>query len=147
MASFTYDITTSLTTLFSTDLNTLATTVRVLSAAFDNSSNLDLFGDVELYIPTLAAAPADGDKIATLWLLPAVDGTNHLTNSTSYDPAGRHLAGIFTAAGVATAQRMAIKGISLPPSLMKFVIQNNDGTSWAATLNTVKIQPYCIKST
>jgi hypothetical protein len=147
MARQTYDITTGAATIMSTDLNSLATGVRVLSAAWDNSSNLDLLANFELYIPTLATAPVDGELIADLWLFASVDGTNYPTAAqTSLDPPTKYYVGSFFAVGTGTGQRMHLYGIPIFPALQKVLIRNKDATSWTATLNTLKVNAYALKT-
>lgn len=126
---------------------TLATASKAFSAEYDNSTNLYLFGDVEIAC-TFGSAPAAGSLI-NLYLVPCEDGTNYADGDATIAPPSNYLVGQFILRNVNTAQRVVTRGfqnagISLPPSKFKVVIENIAGqtisTSWAVTLFPYRYQ-------
>jgi hypothetical protein len=124
-----------------TELNSLAaSTGKAISAAIDNSSNLDLFDDLELVV-TFATAPT-ANTIVEVYLVPAVDGTNYADGSTTVLPQASLYVGGFQVRNVNTIQRMALRGISLPPGLFKYLVQNTTNQGFPASGSTLKRNAY-----
>jgi hypothetical protein len=107
-----------------TELNSLASsTGKAISSAFDNSTNLDLFDDLQLTV-TFASAPTAG-TVVELYLLPSIDGgTDYADGSTSVLPQSSLYVGGFAVRAVTTAQKMIVRGVALPPGLFKYLVQN-----------------------
>jgi len=131
----------SLTSYETTDLNSLADAGTVVGDAIDNSSGLDMYMDVELYLAAQGSARDSGAYVA-LYLTPAPDGTNYVdtTNLSNY------LVGVIALDAATTARREAVQMIPAPPGLFKIVVENQTGQAWAGTGNTLKYRLYSVES-
>jgi hypothetical protein len=133
------------TTAMSTELNALAaTTGKAVSAALDNSGDLDLFDNLELSV-TFASAPTVGTVIE-VYLLPSVDGTNYPDGSSTVEPQSSLFVGGFAVRAVNTAQVLVLRGIALPPGLFKYLIRNTTNQAFPATGSTLQRNPYQLSS-
>lgn len=134
----------SISTQLSTGLNSLADAGRAISAAYDNTSGLDLFIDAELAIAYTSSAPSAGVKVAELYMLPSVDGTNYPEGGTSITPQGALLVATFESRNGSTSavERLMATGIPIPPFNVKFLLVNTSGKTLHASLNTLKTTPY-----
>jgi hypothetical protein len=128
--------------IMTTDLNSLATGQSNLSAAYDNGTNLYIWGDFELLV-TFGVAPTAGWMV-DMYLAPAVDGSNYADSSDGASPvtSGPNYIGGYPLRAVTSAQRIVIRGIPLPPCSFKIMLVNNSGQSMAASGNTLKMLPY-----
>jgi len=132
-------------TVMTTELDALAaTTGKAISAAIDNSTNLDLFDDLELTVD-FASAPTAGTVIE-VYLLPAVDGTNYPDGSTTVLPQAGLLVAGFAVRNDTAAQRMAVRGVSLPPGSFKYLVQNTTNQAFPATGSVLSRNPYQLQS-
>lgn len=134
----------SISTLLSSGLNSLANGSRAISSAYDNTTNLDLYGDLELAIAYTTSAPTAGTKVADVYLLPTVDGTNYAEGGTSLTPQALLLVATFESRNGATGavEYLIAPGIPLPSRSFKVLLVNTSGKTLHATLNTLKITPY-----
>lgn len=128
-------------TVLTTELNALVNATNAVTGAIDNTSNLDLFDDLELYISALGATPTVG-KTVDVYRVPAVDGSNYEDGDASTLPPAHALVGAFSVRATSNAQRLALEGIRLGPGLFKYVLVNNIGTTMGATNNTLKRRAY-----
>lgn len=129
--------------VMTTELNSLgATTGKAISSAFDNSSNLDLFADFELLV-TFGTAPT-ANTVVELYIVPTIDGTNYADGSTSVLPQASLYVGGFVVRNV-TAQRMVLRGISLPPGLFKMLVQNTTNQAFPGTNSTLRWNKYAMQ--
>ena len=142
MADIKWQDATAVVTLMTTELNSLATNARA-NIAHDNGTDLDLYGDFELNLGTITA-PADGDKIAELYIFPTIDGTNFPDpgTGTGDDPQAIFLVGVFAAVGTGTTPRLGIVGVPIPPRNARYLLKNVDATAFAASGNTLKVKKY-----
>jgi hypothetical protein len=133
--------TTALTTLLSTELNSLATnTGSNLGTEFDNTTTGYFWGDFELVV-TFGVAPT-ADTTVDLYLIPALDGTNYCDGGNSVLPVNTQR-GQWSLRNV-TSMRLPIHAVMLPPCKFKiFVFNNNSGQAFAGSGNTVKMLSYC----
>lgn len=133
-------------TAMSTELNSLAaTTGKAISSAIDNSSNLDLFDDLELTV-TFASAPTAG-TVVEVYLLPSLDGgTSYADGSSTVTPQPSTFAGGFTVRAVTTVQRMVLRGIALPPGFFKYLVQNTTNQAFPASGSTLERNSYQLLS-
>lgn len=129
----------AITTLLSTELNNLAgSTGSSLGTEYDNSTNLNKWGDFELFV-VMAVAPT-ADLTVDLYLIPCPDGTNYADGGTSVQPVnfGR---GQFSVRNV-TTMRLVIHMVALPPMKFKIFVVNNTNQAFSASGNTVRMVPY-----
>jgi hypothetical protein len=129
-----------------TELNSLASsTGKAISSAFDNSTNLDLFDDLQLTV-TFASAPTAG-TVVELYLLPSIDGgTDYADGSTSVLPQSSLYVGGFAVRAVTTIQKMIVRGVALPPGLFKYLVQNTTNQAFPASGSTLERNPYQLLS-
>lgn len=124
-------------TALSTEINALAAGSSTnASSAIDNSSALDLFDDLELAV-TFGSSPTAGGYVS-VFLLPAVDGTNYADGSSSVAPAAGLLVATFDVRAVTTAQRLSFRNVPIPPGLFKYMLTNNTSQAFPASGSTLK---------
>lgn len=129
----------SITTLLSTELNSLATaTACAVGPAYDNRTNLNTHADFELVVTFGSAATAG--TLAELWLVPTIDGTNYVDGGGAVIPAGSLYVGAFEFRAT-TAHRLGFEDRVIPTNSFKAVLRNNAGVSFPATSSTVKMVP------
>ena len=111
----------------------------------DNTSGLHLFMDLELELGA-AAWPVGG--WFDFWLLPALDGTNYPTGSTTILPANERAATMGThgntSALSSTAIQLAVTGVFIPPALCKVLWRNRSGVTTAASGNALRYRLYSL---
>lgn len=138
----------AITTLASTELNSLANAASALSAEYDNATNDYTFGIFELTV-TFGVAPTAG-KTVDLYIIPATDGTNYSTTITGASGYGQSTSYVssFPLQAVTTLQRLSSGGIGyrgaifLPPTKFKALLINNSGQAFPASGSTLKMIPY-----
>jgi hypothetical protein len=115
-------------------MNTLTTASYALGADIDNSTGAWTDADLLLVLSSAVTAGAGNPNVA-VWLLPAVDGTNYPSppgGSAAAAPANLCVGSILVVPSVSTSV-LVLRGITLPPSHFKILIQNNLGVSLPAT--------------
>lgn len=128
----------TLTTVITTGLDSLATTGTATSSAIDNSTDGNLYVDVELNITFGGGAPTTKSRIEC-YLVESVDG-----GSTYEDvpPAGG-LIGAWILEATTSAQKLLIRRAACPPGFYKVhVVAKTTGATANSSGNTVKILPY-----
>jgi|SRR5215469_3142136 len=131
-----------LTSVLTTGLNSLANgSMSAASATYDNSANLDLYVDIEVVLASLS--PSAGAFVA-IYLLESVDGTNFPAQSDAdlRLTTTQLLCTIPIGTTAATAQRVVVRNVLLPPAKVQFKLDNQTGVALNASGNTVKILPY-----
>lgn len=136
---------TSLQTLITTGLDSLANGSAILSAAYDNSTALDLYADFLLAVQ-YGTAPSAGTKVAELYIECAIDGTNYPSVGSSL-PQKSLLVGTFETRSPSTSalEYLVIYGIPLPIyATIKFRIYNTSGQTYKDNTSNkfLKMQPY-----
>lgn len=130
----------SVVTLLSTELNSLAN--NALSAASSAvSGNRDIYADFELVLASLSpAAP----NYCNLYILEAVDGTNYpaATASVLRNQPAQLLCTFPLDLTAATAQRVVVRNVLIPPGNFKVALDNQAGIGLASSGNTVKMSSY-----
>lgn len=134
----------SLATVMTTALNSLADDARALSGEVDNTTALDFWDDLELLV-TYGTAP-DAGAVVECYVVPSVDGTNYTDGSGSVEPPATTFAGVFPLRAVTSAQRVALRGVQLPPGKFKYLLKNTAGQAMASSGNTLKRLPYKTQS-
>ena len=142
MSKTTHDAYGTFTTCLTTELNSLANgAVSAASGAIDNSSNLEMFADLELVLAAQGVARS-GDAWVGVHRVQALDGTNYGdTNEITAPPIA-----VFTLDAATTARRLHLPDISIPPGLFKFFVRNSTGQALAASGNTLSYRTHSLKS-
>lgn len=136
------DYTAAIASVLTTELNSLATAINTAaSAAIDNTTNLDLFVDLELVIATQGSARSAGARVE-VYIVRSIDGTNYddLHQETS------DLFAVFTLDATTTARRMSRVDIPVTPGLFKLFARNVTGQTLASSANTLKARYHSVKS-
>jgi hypothetical protein len=140
----------AITTIASTEANSLANAAGVLGAEYDNSAGLYMFGLFELNV-TFGSAPTAGNTV-DLYLIPAPDGTNYddaVTGAGGSAPITCFVGG-FPLRAVTTAQKIPVghglSMINLPPCKFKAFVLNRSGQAFPASGSTLKMIPYRYQS-
>lgn len=122
------------TIVLSTGLNSLADGSSATGSEIDNTTALDMFLDIEVYLASVDLSGQTAPYV-TVHRIASTDGTNY--EDTSAAPA-------FTAliAETSAAHRVLITGVPMTPGKMKLVLTNNTGAALAASGNTVKYRAY-----
>lgn len=128
-----------------TGLNALAAAARAISSAIDNSSNLDLFADVELNC-TFASSPTAG-KLMTLYVVTSIDaGATYEDGDATVTPSPRMVVGTAVVRSVGTAQVLHFRDIELPPGFFKFMVSNDADQALSATGHTLKYNTHNLQA-
>lgn len=138
----------AITSLATTELNSLANAAGALGVEYDNATNDYPFGMFELTV-TFAVAPTAG-KTVDLYIVPATDGTNYSTNVTGASGYAQSTSyvGSFPLQAVTTLQRLNLGGIGargtlyLPPVKFKAYLLNSSGQAFPASGSTLKMVAY-----
>ena len=128
--------------VLTTELNSLANnTISAVSAAIDNSTNLDIYADFELVLASLS--PTAGAHI-DVYIALALDGTNYPADAaaTMRLQTTQLLFSLGIGTTASTAQRLDIRQVVIPPGTFKIYLDNQAGVSFGATLNTLKMNAY-----
>lgn len=132
----------TLTTYFTTELNSLASLNAVLGAAIDNSSNRYLYADLELYLDTFNTAVITS---VTVHIIASLDDTNYEDGSAGVPPV--KLADItFQIVTGNTVKRAIARGLLLPPGKFKLLLTNRTGAAFPAANNTLKYRLYGVEN-
>lgn len=126
------------TTILSTELNSLTTASRtVKGSAYDNGSNLNQYGKLELNV-TFGVAPTSGGYV-NIYALYAPDGTNYEDGDGSTAPSALSLVASIPVRATTSAQKLFSRVFLLEPAPVKFVLENQAGQSFPASGSTVKL--------
>lgn len=140
--------TTSVATLASTELNSLANGSAALGAEYDNGTNLYLWGLFLLSV-TFGSNPTEGNLV-NAYLVPAIDGTNYAYAPTGASPfvSPTMYIGGFAVDNVTSAQRIPLgidgvvyKPIMLPACKFKILLLNNSGQAFPSSGSTLTMLP------
>jgi hypothetical protein len=131
------------TVLSDTQLSALG--IGAMSAAgptYANQTNLDLYCDVEVFLAALTpVAPA----YVAIYILAAIDGTNFPGQSAAdlRLTSTQLFCVIPIGTTAATAQRVAVRNLLLPPQPVQFRLDNQTGVALPTSAGcTVKIDAY-----
>lgn len=149
---------TAVQTLMQTVLDDLAdgdlvvsdeTSGNMASGVYDNTTALDLYADFDLAV-AYGSAPDAGTKVAELYLLPSVDGTDFAVVDVDNQPQKALLIATFESRNPSTTvvEHMIVPGISLPPGKFMFVLKNTGGEAFASSgvTKTLKMRPFQLQN-
>jgi hypothetical protein len=132
--------------VLTTELNALGVaSYSNASSAINNSSALNLFDDLELVVDFVSAPTAGG--YVSVYLLPAVDGSNYADGSSSIVPAAQTLVATIDILATTAAQRLSFRNVPIPPGLFKYMVANNTDQAFPATGSTLKRNPHSMSVT
>lgn len=127
------------TNILTTELNSLANAAAsAASAAIDNTTNLDMFMDLELNLATQGAARSTG-AIVSVYMVSTLDG------GTTYADANTgvaELVAVFPLDAATTARVAVRRGVPLSGNLFKLVVLNGTGQAFAASGTTLRYRTY-----
>jgi hypothetical protein len=128
--------------ILSTELNSLANgAMSTASAVIGNSTSLNMYGDWEVVLNT--PSPSAGGFVS-IYILEAVD-TSSFPIPSDADlrlSSTQLLATIPIGTAAATTVRVVARTTLLPPGDFKVKLDNQIGVSFAATLNTLRLNTY-----
>lgn len=131
----------SSTTVLSTELNSLAAnTMSSLGTEYDNATNKNQYGILELTIDVFASAPT-ANRAIELFMVVAPDGTNYETTPTTTTQACRRItvAPVFANTSI---QRFVSERFDLPPMKQKYCAWNRTDQALDAAGHTVKLYTF-----
>jgi hypothetical protein len=132
-------------TPLTTQLNALASGARsVASSAIDNTSDLNLYVDIDLSV-TFGSSPTAG-RAVTAYLVPSVDGTNYADGSDTVAPAASLAVASFVVRAVNTAQRLVKRGVMLTPGKWKWIILNDTDQAFSASGHVFTSRAYNLQA-
>lgn len=146
MPTIKYEAPTSVATLLSTELNSLANGSNKLSAAISNDAagELYLYADFEMYVPTSSSRGSNAR--VDMYILIELDGTNYTTGGDSTDPAEDAWVGSFIFNSGTAAERHHVRNVVLPPTDFKVLLINNLGVALPSSGNLLKWSKYNLQS-
>lgn len=152
MAAIKWYAPTSVQTIFAAaDLQSDGSGVETTSAEYDNSSALDMFADFQLALQwdSVLTGIQEGTRVADLYLIAALDGTQYPNLGSSGLPQRALFIGAFAAVApsLSALDYMNLMGVQLPPGKFKFVISNVSGQAWDPLASMfLKMRPYQLQS-
>jgi hypothetical protein len=105
-----------------------------LGSAIDNSTNLDLYADIEI-VWSCSLTPT-ADAVLEVYLLYSLDGTNYEDGSTSVDPKAP-MAGAAPVYADTATHRYLIRGVSLEPLAFKALVKSEINQAATVTVNII----------
>lgn len=132
----------SAATALSTELNSLANGANTAaSSAIDNTTNLDLFLDVELVLAAQGSARSSGATVS-LYLTTSLDGTNY----DDVHETTAELVAVFPLDAATTARRRTVRDVPIPPANFKLFARNNTGQTLAASGSTIRYRAHSVET-
>jgi hypothetical protein len=136
------------TAIASTSLNALANGSYAIGTSAINNSPTDgttvsyLKGDLTITLSS-AVTTGSGTPYVTVWLLPAVDGTNYPNppGTTAGAAPSSNIRGTYTGVASTSTTTITVEGMDLPPYNFYVQVQNNLGIAFPSTnTSTCKLQ-------
>lgn len=120
----------------STSVASTANGSYVTSGLYDNSTNLDEWGVVEIVLASFT--PTTGGYLQ-VFLQQAPDGTNAEDAPSATNPGYHMSVGAVSVTVAASAKRVSTPPFRLPPGKFKLTFLNKSGASTAAGTNTMNL--------
>jgi hypothetical protein len=121
----------------STTLNSLANTATSAFVTYDNSTNLDLYCNVEVDLGSIT--PATGGSI-TLCVFSTANAGGSVPDATASVGGGDRYTAPLTSG--ASAKQVIFPMVRLYPFSLRMCIINNSGVALNASGNGIRVQPY-----
>jgi hypothetical protein len=131
----------SVSTVLSSELDSLADETNATSSEIDNGTDLYFRDDVEL-LTAMNGYALDAGATVELFLIEALDDTAFSDGDSTIDPPAMNIVGAFDLRAVTTAQRHIIRGIVIPPTKFKYVVINKTSQTWASSGNVIRRRSY-----
>ena len=133
----------NISTVMSTELNSLASGSVIVSGVIDNTGGEYTFDDVELFTGSAACTPG-AIKFAELFLIQSLDGTNFVDiDDGTNEPSVTMQVGRFEFRATASSpNRHIVRGITIPPDKFKYVLANESGCAFASSGNLLRRRPW-----
>lgn len=129
------------TNALTTGLDSLANnTNSAASAAIDNTTNLDLFMDIELILAAQGSARSSGAYVA-VYMAASLDGG---TNFADAHETTAQLVATFPLDAATTARRCMATDIPIPPGQFKLFVRNATGQAFAASGSSLRYRTHSI---
>lgn len=120
-----------------TELNALANgAFSAVGPAYDNTTNLDEWGALDITLASLAAAAG---AYLQIFLAVSLDGTTYEDAPSATHPGSHNLVATVALNVSTSAKRTMTAWFRLPPNKFKFVLKNASGVALGATANTVAL--------
>lgn len=127
------------TTVMSTELNGLSDNAQAIaSSAFDNSTGLYLFADVEWNHSALGYTPVAGAVIELYLIRQKLSGSGFEDGDNSIPPPAINLVGVFNIRSSTAAQCHILRQIPIPPDQYKWLVINKTGGDMPVSGNTLR---------
>ena len=131
----------TITSAMTTELNSLGTNSRAISAALGaDATAANLLGDWELTVDFVSAPTVDG--LIDLYLVRSADGTNYEDGDATNRPVADAFGCSFQVLGTTAAQRLVCRDVVMPPGLYKAIIWNNSSQAFPASGSTLKVRTH-----
>jgi hypothetical protein len=143
MATTTTQVSGTIQSLLTTELNSLANNSLAIGSAITLTSTGYLLGEVELVV-TYGTNPTASTG-CSIWFLRDIDGTNYEDGGTSLTPA--RAPDLVIPVLVSTSAQRITRRCLLPPGTFKALLKNDGtGQALAASGNTLKVLPLTYQS-
>lgn len=130
------------TSIFTTELNSMANNALVISSAITFSETLYTMCEVEFLTGAAFGTAPTANTGMSIWFLRESDGTNYEDGGTSLTPARPPDCVLPLENQNSSAQRL-IREAKLPPGAPKILIKNDgSGQALPSSGNTLKIRPF-----
>jgi hypothetical protein len=127
--------------IMTTELNSLANNVAVVSPVVTVSDTGYILADVSLNV-TFGTNPTASTG-AAIWFLRETDGSNYETSGNGVNLFPARFPDLVMPFIVSTAAQLSIKQVVLPPGPFRCLLKNDgSGQTFAASANTLKFKAY-----
>lgn len=141
-----YSAPTTTACCMTTELADLAAGSNAVGSTLDNSASRFLYADFE-FNGGCSGSLGNGGYLS-LYLMPAMDGSNYVDGATGLDPAATALVGVIPlqAAAASTANRAILRQVPVPPYSFRPLISNDSGSSALKTVNELRYRLYGVEA-